>query len=402
MRVFIIPSWFPSPSHPNAGIFFREQAEMYAEQFSEDKVGLVSWGQNDQRLLLEKSQLFRIPEKLLGARKIKSSEWEYESNFIEWFLPRFTWTRRFFQGNIHRIIHACDQAFSIFVARYGKPDLIHAHVGYPAGFIAWKLSEQHKIPFMITEHMGPFPFADFKKGTKLDDKLLGPLMHSHRNLAVSAHLQRELNRYGIASSVFNNFIDDDHFQVGERQQSVDRIQLLHIGRLAPEKRQVDLLHAMFLLPNEIDFELVIAGEGPLKSDLIQLTKTLGLQGKVIFKGNLNREGIRQQLHRADLFVLSSSYENFPVALLEALACGKPVVATRCGGPEEMVSDVNGLLANPFDPKDLSQKIMQAIADLKAYDAQMIRGDFMDRYSRDQSLKKLREIYAEVITAYHSK
>lgn len=402
MRVFIIPSWFPSPSQPNAGIFFREQAEMYAEQFPADKVGLVSWGQNDHRLLLEKSQFFKIPGKLIGARKVRSFEWEYENNFIEWFLPRFTWTRKIFQGNIHRIIKACDQAFTVFIARYGKPDLIHAHVGYPGGYVAWKLSEQHKIPFVITEHMGPFPFADFQKGSALDAKLLDPLMHSNSNLAVSKHLQQEMKRYGIAASVFNNFIDDDHFDVRETPWQSDKIRLLHIGRLAPEKRQKDLLEAVALLPKALDFELVMAGEGALRADLMHLTQTLGLQDKVLFKGNLDREAIREQLHWADLFVLSSSYENFPVSILEALACGKPVVATRCGGPEEMIHEVNGLLANPMDPKDIVKQLMQAIANLNLYDAQAIRADFMARYGREKSLNKLRGIYEEVLTAYHSK
>lgn len=375
---------------------------MYALHFPEDKVGLVSWGQNDQRLLLEKSQLFQIPKKLIGARKIRSSAWECENNFIEWFLPRFTWTRKVFRGNIRRIIQACDLAFSAYMARYGKPELIHAHVGYPAGYIAWKLSEKYQIPFMITEHMGPFPFRDFQKRTGLDVKLHDPLLHAHRNLAVSKHLQQEMHTYGIASSVFHNFIDDEYFHVSKRARSSDKMRLLHIGRLAPEKRQADLLEAMAILPDSIEFELVIAGEGSLRSDLEQLAKSLRLDDRVHFRGNLDREAIREQIQLADLLVLSSSYENFPVSILEALACGKPVVATSCGGPAEMIHEGNGLLADPLDPKDLSSKIIQVLASLNSYDTQTIRNDFMDRFGRKKSMDRLRGIYEEVLTDYHSK
>lgn len=402
MRVFVIPSWYPSPSHPNAGIFFKEQAELYAQYFQEDQVGLVSWGQNDERLLLEKNQFFKIPDKLLGAGRIRSSEWEYGQNFMEWFYPQFTWTRKILGGNIRRIIRGCDQAFKNFTIRFGKPELIHAHVGFPGGYIAWKLSEKYKVPFVITEHMGPFPFSDFKVGAGLSSRLLGPFKHSHKILAVSDHLRKEIESYGIISSVFNNFIDDDFFKVKEASSNHSKVRLLHIGRLAPEKRQEDLLQALKLLPTSIDVDLIIAGEGPLRSTLQQKTNDLGLQEKVEFKGNLDRIEIREQLQMADLFVLSSDYENFPVSILEALACGKPVVATRCGGPEEMIHEVNGFLAHPHDPKYLADKLLQAMKGLENFDSNKIRDDFMVRYGRKQAMEKLREVYQQVLVTYHSK
>lgn len=402
MRVFIIPSWYPSPNHPNAGIFFKEQAELYAKCFSLDQVGLVSWGQNDHRLLLERSQLLKVPEKLLGVRKLNTSEAVETNNFVTWFYPRFTWTRKIFEGNIKGITKACDQAFLDFTTRYGQPELIHAHVGYPGGYIAWKLSEKYKIPFVITEHMGPFPFSDFKVGAGLDAKLLNPLKHAHKVLAVSEHLKHEMVPYGITSSVFHNFIDDNYFNVKDAPLKRDKVKLLHIGRLAPEKRQADLLEAAALLSSSMNFELVIAGEGALRSELQTLTNDLGLQERVKFIGNLNRGQVREQILNADLMILSSSYENFPVSILETLACGKPVVATRCGGPQEMINDVNGLLTNTFDSADLAEKIKRVISAIHTYDPVKIRSDFESRYGQVQALQKLREVYQRTIDNYHSK
>lgn len=402
MRVFIIPSWFPSPSHPNAGIFFKEQADLYAKCFSLDQVGLVSWGQNDQRLLLERSQLLKIPEKLLGARKLHVSEVIETNNFVTWFYPRYTWTRKVLDGNIKGITKACEQSFLDFTTRYGQPEVIHAHVGYPGGYIAWKLSEKYKVPFVITEHMGPFPFSDFKIGAGLDTKLLNPLKHAHKVLAVSEHLKHEMEPFGITSSVFHNFIDDNYFNVEDTQFKRDKVQLLHIGRLAPEKRQADLLKAAALLSSSMDFELVIAGEGALKPELQTLTNDLSLQDRVKFKGNLNRGQIREQIQTADLVILSSSYENFPVSILEALACGKPVVATRCGGPQEMINEVNGLLTNTFDSADLAEKIKQVISAVQMYDPVEIRADFESRYGQVHALQKLREVYQRTLDDYHSK
>ncbi len=402
MRVFIIPSWFPSPNQPAAGIFFAEQAELYARHFPDDQLGLVSWGQNDTRLLLEKSQFLGIPGKLLNAKKIQEYRRDDADNYVEWFSPTFTWTRKFFKGNIDRIIEVCHNALSDFTDLFGLPEVIHAHVGYPGGYVAWKLAGQYNIPFVITEHMGPFPFRDFQKGPALDAKLHEPLRHSHQNLAVSGHLKKEMEQYGLSSRVFHNFIDDDFFVVNHRQPNPNKVKLLHVGRLAPEKRQIDLLHALTLISAEIDFDLTIVGDGPLRQDLTQLVAELGLNDRVLFLGQLNRVEVRKEIQDTDLMILSSNYENLPVSILEALACGKPVVATKCGGPEEMIDEVNGLLANPEDPKDLAMKIEEAIAHLANYNHDAIRRDFEKRFGRHQALPQLRRIYEEVIANYHSK
>lgn len=401
MRVFTIPSWFPSPDQPGAGIFFGEQAELYARYFQEDQLGLVSWGQNDRRLLLEKKQFFGIPGKLLSVGGISAVRYTHADNFVEWFNPAFTWTRKLFHGNIDGIFQACDKAFSEFTDQFGEPEIIHAHVGYPGGYLAWKLSEKYKIPFVITEHMGPFPFQDFLKEGGLDPKLLDPLMQANQTLAVSSHLQKEMDRYGIPSKVFHNFIDDDFFDVGAALPKQNKARLLHIGRLAPEKRQVDLLQASARISANIDFELTIVGEGPLKSELTQMVKKLGLTERVLFPGHMNRSAIRKQIQSSDLVILSSSYENFPVSLLEALACGKPIVATKCGGPEEMIDEENGLLANPMDPKDLALNIEAAISKLNDFDPMVIRVNFKKRFGRQNALRRLKNIYQEVIEDYHA-
>lgn len=403
MRIFVIPSWFPSISHPSAGIFFSEQTELYARYFPEDQLGLVNWGQNDHRLLLEKSGLFSIPEKLLVAGAISRERDAQADNFVKWFIPTFTWTRKLFHGNIGRIIKACDKAFSEFTDQFGEPEIMHAHVGYPGGYIAWKLSEKYKIPFVITEHMGPFPFQDFLKDSgSVDSKLLDPLIRANQTLAVSTHLHKEMKRYGIPSEVFHNFIDDDFFDVGAAFPEQGKVRLLHIGRLAPEKRQADLLKALNLIPSTIDFELSVAGDGPLMPELKEKVNELNLKDRITFHGNLNRVEIREQIQHSDLMILSSSYENFPVSILEALACGRPVVATKCGGPEEMINETNGLLVNPADPKDLALKIEIAVSDLDRYDSRTIRSDFMKRFGRQNALQELRKVYQETIARYHDK
>lgn len=402
MNIFVIPSWYPSRDVPSAGIFFKEQAELYAKHFPEDRLGIVHWGQNDDRLLLASSDFWKIPSKMIRGNGIDPSTQVSNKNLITYFKPTYTWSRRLMQGNIEQIIRSGELALIEFSKSFGKPEIIHAHVGYPGGYVAWKLAEKFAIPFMITEHMGPFPFPSFTSGDgDLSKWLKGPLENAGLILAVSDHLRRQMSGYGLNSDVFYNFIDDAYFRYESPKPHSNKSKLIHIGRLVPEKRQEDLFHAVRLLPDSLDFELNIIGEGPLRSHLDRVVKNLGLERKVFFQGEVGRSGVREAIRNSDFMVLSSNYENFPVSILEALACGKPVVATRCGGPEEMINSINGLLANPEDPRDLSDKIASLLSKVDQYSWTEIRNDFDDRFGSNKSVQRLKEIYNQVISNYKS-
>ena len=397
MNIFVIPSWYPSAAHPGAGIFFREQAELYAHQFPQDQVGIVHWGQNDERLLLTKADFLNIPAKWFKGRQIQLDKRTLGPNLTEYFRPAFTWSRSVRSGNIRQIVAQCRRACSYFTNQHGAPDVLHAHVGFPGGYIAWKLSEMLGIPFVITEHMGPFPFPSFQtNGDMVSSWLLEPLKQAGMVLAVSTHLQEQMQPHGITSRVFHNFIDDDVFRPAQAAADEGKKRLLHIGRLAPEKRQADLLKALTFLPATLDYELELIGDGPLRQDIANWVQEYGLESRVRLAGQQSRSAVQASLQRAEVLILSSDYENFPVSILEALACGKPVVATRCGGPEEMIGPVNGLLANPRDPQDLAEKIADLITHLDQYDPQTIRADFERRFGAIQSMERLRKIYQEIV------
>ena len=156
------------------------------------------------------------------------------------------------------------------------------------------------------------------------------------------------------------------------------------------------MKALTLLPPTLDYELELIGDGPLRQDIAKWVQEYGLESRVRLAGQQSRSAVQASLQRAEVLILSSDYENFPVSILEALACGKPVVATRCGGPEEMIGPVNGLLANPRDPQDLAEKIADLITHLDQYDPQTIRADFERRFGATQSMERLRKIYQEVV------
>jgi glycosyltransferase involved in cell wall biosynthesis len=109
--------------------------------------------------------------------------------------------------------------------------------------------------------------------------------------------------------------------------------------------------------------LVVAGEGPERDELERRTGELGLDGRVRFLGSVSRDDVLRLFRAADASVLSSSWENFPHTVVEALAVGCPVLATAVGGVPEVVQDgVNGLLVRPDDPPALATAIERLFAD----------------------------------------
>ncbi len=144
----------------------------------------------------------------------------------------------------------------------------------------------------------------------------------------------------------------------ELTQGSGRPIVLTPARLHSQKGHIYLLQAAALVPDAL---FVLAGEGPERRSLEDVAKGLGLETRVRFLGQ--REDIPDLLACCDVFVLPSLYEGLPLSVLEAMAAGKPVVATRIGGTAEaVVHGVTGMLVPPENPRELAAAIRTLLAD----------------------------------------
>jgi len=137
-----------------------------------------------------------------------------------------------------------------------------------------------------------------------------------------------------------------------------RPQVLCVGRLVPEKGHGVLLRAVARLVKEgHDVEAVLVGSGPLRTRLEQLASDLAIADRVVFRGALGQDELRRCYASASLCCSSSFAEGVPVVLMEAMACGVPVIATAISGVRELVSDGDcGLLVTPGRVGELSRAI----------------------------------------------
>ncbi len=392
-NLFIIPSWYPSEAYPSTGIFFREQAQVIARQRPDWRIGISTWGSHDPRYWMLTAKPLEAFTKYYSRMQMRQYEYMLEPNCVELLFPAFTWTRKIFGGNIEGIVAANEKNLHRFMLHFGKPNVIHAHVAYPAGYIAQRLSEKYAIPFVITEHMSPFPMPSLR--SLLNKRLIPTLRHASSVLAVSDHLVATLDKYGVKAQKANNFIDDDFFYPIENPITNHQFIFLAVGRLAPQKDFNTLIGAAALVAQTGGtFELRIIGEGSDRRKLTRLVNDLNLENHITFLGQCDRLQVRDELRKCDALVMSSLHENQPVAVLEALACGKPVVSTRWKGADEMVTEEVGKLSEVGNATDLAKMMSSQMNNPRT--PQPIRAYYMHHYAAEKSVSVLEDVYKSVI------
>jgi len=144
-------------------------------------------------------------------------------------------------------------------------------------------------------------------------------------------------------------------------KSSSHIVIGYFARLVPLKGHKYLIEAISQLSKEFAIKLIIAGDGPLRDELKKQSRNLGIEESVLFLGWIDHTRIYQLLNIIKIYAFPSLAELFPFAILEAMAAGKPIIATDVGGVPEIVIDrVNGYFVPPKDPTSLAEAILKLI------------------------------------------
>lgn len=278
-------------------------------------------------------------------------------------------------------------------AAAGAPDVVHA-TSHLAALAALGLRK----PLVYSEHWSvflpdnparlPAPMARAARFALEHAQLVLPPSEAMR-AALAAQAPRARLR------VVPNVVDDELFRPGRGQGGERR--LLTAGLLgANGAKGVDyLLDAVALLARERNgFRLDVVGDGELRGDYEAQARRLGVDPIVEFHGFRPKPELAEAMRRADLFVLASRFENNPCVVLEAMASGLPVVATRVGGLPELVDEGSGLLAEPRDPASIAARIGEALDRLDAFDREAIARRARERYGREAVGKLLLTAYED--------
>lgn len=379
MNILIIPSWYATNSNPTNGSFFREQAMALKEAGHNVIVAFVE-------VRLASRDLFSEKVDIKDDNGIKTYR------IIQGKIPK--------TGNIGTVIAFRRGLIKIIKNLYNREniDIVHLHSCIWGGIGAVSASRKLNIPLVITEHSSYYS----RYRVKMIEKLI--LRYSFKSankvISVSNSLREIISKYKSNIEVIPNMVDCDKVlsiinkknNLGEEGQFT----FLSLCYLKKNKGVDILIRAFSTYFRGKEVKLIIAGDGPERESLENLSKELGILEQVEFKGALNRDEVYKVMSNCNIFVLPSRFETFGVVLIEALANGKPVISTRNGGANDIVTDENGILVDIDDIEGLGKAMVDLKLNYNKYNEEEIRNSCINKYSKKIITRQLEKVYSELI------
>jgi len=373
-RVLFLSSWYPNRVLPKNGNFVRRHAQAVAKFVPVASLHVISD---------EDARAFEIDvQEVEGVYEVvvyypKSSKWRPDKKY-----------RRLLEAHRHGYAHILEA--------WGRVDITHLNVTYPAGLFALELKKKYGIPYIITENWTAFlpinPY-EFKIYERYFIKQIGKQASAF--CPVSEDLKRAFIDFGFAGPfhIIPNVVDTDVFAHEERSTS-NGIKILHVSTFKDNHKNISgMLRVIGRLSRERnDFHITMAGNrfGDKYAPLIE---SLGLTDDTLtILPVLPLEDIARMMREQHIFVLFSNYENLPCVVAEALCTGMVVVGADVGGTREMVADTNGYIVEARDEDALYAKLCLVMDNYEQYDTEEIGRTAAMRYGYDHVGKAFLEVY----------
>lgn len=295
--------------------------------------------------------------------------------------------------------------------KIGRFEIIHTHK-YKDTILAAPAARKAGVPYVVrTVHGLREPFHGLQSLKMNVYELIEHRIHKHcvdAIIAVSSQIQDKLERERVVGTIVcvKNGLDLDAFpsQIDRNRKraeigvAADACLIGAVGRLTPVKGLEYLLRAArILLSRQCRVQVAIVGDGSLRGALEQQARDLGIVGNIVFLGH--REDTQELMFALDIFALPSLSEGIPMALLEAMAAGRAVVASRVGGIPEVIHDgVEGFLVEPRDVQGFADKCLQLIEspDLAGRVGHAARKRVEENFSARGMAQQVTALYGDLI------
>lgn len=379
MHVLALPKWYPGLPDPQLGDFIRKQ--------------MLAVGTLHRVSVIHVCAVPGLKEAYREELHTGDGIWELHAYYRP-SLAGFTPGRR--GTNYRRYHRAVASAVRRFLKERGRPELIHAHILTRPAYVAWLLARRWEVPFMISEQSSVHLDGRWKRKTppaKYFDRFL--MGKAARTTAVSPHLASALETAGLGHrhAIVPNVVS--HLDKPLPPPGAANHFLVVADLVDGTKNISGVLHALAMVGQQgFDAVLEVIGGGPDADMLKALAAELGIAARVVWHGRLPHEEVFPIMARAGTVVVNSNYETFSVVTGEGLATGKPVIATRCGGPEAFIEGANGILIPVGDNEALARAMLQMGREHAQYAPAAVRESVSKRFSPQAIAADLDRIYRE--------
>jgi L-malate glycosyltransferase len=376
LKILFYPAWYPSEENPVNGIFVREHAKAVSifndvtviciESYRKGQYQSVNTVSDQQE---DGIRTIRLKQRKIWVRNIRQCIETWQSYLILRRLINHGW----------------------------KPDIIHAHV-YLSGIPALVLGRLFNIPVVITEHWSAFILQTLKQINMLEARFV--MNHADIILPVSEELKQAIQSLGIQNTfeVVPNTVNTHMYHPSPfKDGRAGKKKMVMVALLKPVKGIVYLIQALGkLYQRRKDFTLDVIGDGPDRERYTTLVKNMGMEDIITFHGMKNKTDVGQFMAESDFYVQASISETFGVTLIEAMACGLPIVATEIPAFRDKVDKSRGILVPPKHVDAMVTALDDMLDHYQEYSSKNIRRYAQKHYSRESVGRRLTAIYNKVL------
>ena len=351
MKALLLTNLFPSPQEPTRGVFNRNWFSALSKYCEVRVVSPIPWWSR-----------WKTPGALLTA---PSAEFDGISCCYPayWSVPRLA---AMHSEGMYRSLKPLLRR----MRREYPFDMIISAWAYPDGVAGAQFACDFHCPHVL-KVLGS-DINEIALHPALRRKIVSACETSSKIIAVSSALGDKIEQMGVPKEKIvrqHNAVDGERFRIQNREDLRKRLQLpldrrivFYAGNFKPEKGTDILAEAWgeFQKTDNGRTLLVLVGGGSLEPKLHARAKELGMEDSILFAGRRPHAEIPDWMGACDVFCLPSLREGCPNVILEALACGRPVVASRVGGVPELLNDENGIMVEPNNPSALSEALENAL------------------------------------------
>jgi glycosyltransferase involved in cell wall biosynthesis len=384
MKVLWLASWYPSKLFPYDGDFIQRHAAATA-LFNEIEVIHVvkdadgSITKDVQETVITNSGL---TERIIYYKPMKTSV-----SIIDRFLSSLKFKK------IYRA------AVKKYMQENGKPAFVHVHIAMKAGLVALWLKRKYKVPYILSEQWGGYLDGAKPNINEYNSVYRYYWKQIFKEAMASTYVSKVLEEQGKKlfnvehTHVIPNVVNTDIFYPGQKVNN-EITRFIHISTMTWQKNPEAILAALHELKRTTPFEMCLYG--PANDQVKELIKKFELGSCVFIRGEVPQTELAQAIRQSDALILYSRFETFGCVLIEANACGVPVIVSDIKVFHELVTEgVNGIFVEPENALSLAEKLKAFSQQKSNFNNTAIANAASEKYNFKKIGKQFTDLYNKV-------